>query len=84
MAKKNIEYYICDRCKEEIENYSEKDNQVCDGFNGYFYDLCNDCLGVFEDYKRNIEEVNKQFKDITKTYKFGKYMFEDKESEKKC
>lgn len=77
MAKKTKEYYICDRCKEVIENYSEKENMVCDGFNGYFYDLCGDCMKVFDDYKENVEEIDKQYKDITKTYKFGKYMFEE-------
>lgn len=81
MAKKEKVYYVCDRCKEVIENYSEKENQACDGFNGYFYDLCDDCMKVFDDYKENVEEIDKQYKDITKTYKFGKYMFEEEDNE---
>ena len=83
MAQKIKEYYICDRCKEVIENYSIKENHVCDSHNAYFYDLCGDCKEVFNDYDEQIKDIVKQFKQITDAYKFGKYMFEEDSDETK-
>lgn len=81
MAKKTREYYICDRCKEEIEE-SEICN-VCDGFNAYNYYLCRDCYDIYEDYTKAIASIEKQYEQITNAYKFGKYMFREDRDDRK-
>lgn len=75
MAKKTREYYICDRCKKEI---TEEDTryEVGDFINACNYDLCDDCYKAYEEYKSRVEDLDKEVKEMTKTYRFGKYMFE--------
>ena len=68
--KKTKEYYICDRCKKELEKDDFKD--IC-GFE-YFYDLCKECKKEFDKYEIEVKELDKKFDDITKKYKFGKYI----------
>lgn len=78
---KTKEYYVCDRCKKEIEDYSEKENNVCDGYNAYFYDLCKECKVDYEEYTRKLAGLNKTYKTLSEKYKFGKYLPREKAGE---
>ena len=66
--KKIKEYYICDRCFEELEkpNYCY-DYQYC-------YHLCDRCKKIYEKYKKEIKLLEYKYDRITKNFKFGKYL----------
>ena len=70
--KKIKEYYICDRCKRAFE----KDVlvNICEDL--YFYDLCKECKKFYDKYVAEIKEIDKMYDEITKKYRFGKYLFE--------
>jgi len=72
--KKTKEYYICDRCKKTIEDYSKKENYVTDVYNGYFYDLCKECMADFNEYKIKLSGLDKTYKTLSEKYKFGRYL----------
>ena len=71
--KKIKEYYICDRCKKEL---TEKDTcyEVRDFINAYNYDLCDNCYKEYEEYKSRVKDLDKEVKEMTELYKFGKYL----------
>lgn len=71
--KKIKEYYICDRCNKGLGYYSEE-NRICDEYNAYFYDLCEQCNKKYKEYEEKIKELDIKFKEITKEYKFGKFL----------
>lgn len=81
MAQKIKEYYVCDKCKKEIEDYSIKVNHVCDSFNAYFYDLCSECKDAFDKYDCEIKTLRDQAEKLTEKYMFGRYMFKDGKDE---
>lgn len=69
--KKIREYYICDRCFKEIEKpIIEYDYQ-------YMYELCEKCSKDFKKYKDSRDYLETRFDEITKEYKFGKYLPKD-------
>lgn len=72
MAKKTREYYICDRCKKELEKDTRY--EVGDFINAYSYDLCDNCYKEYEEYKSRVESLDKKVKEMTKLYRFGKYL----------
>ena len=72
--KKTKEYYICDRCKKTIEDYSEEENNVTDIYNVYFYDLCKECMVDFNEYKAKLAGLDKTYKTLSEKYKFGRYL----------
>lgn len=68
--KKIKEYYICDRCKKELE----EDDYICVCSNIYFYDLCKDCKIDFDKYKSETKKLEQKYDEITKKYQFEKYL----------
>lgn len=78
--KKVKEVYFCDRCKKEIEDYSEEKHNICDRFNAYFYDLCENCKEDYKEYQAKLNGLEKTYKYISEKYKFGKYLFEKDEA----
>lgn len=70
--KKINEYYICDRCKKEISK--EERNNTCDGINAYLYDLCEECKKNYDDYKKEYSILESKADELSKKYKFGKYL----------
>jgi hypothetical protein len=68
--------YICDKCKNEIKDYSKYEHKVSDMDNHYFYDLCEKCQEDYKEYLMKVEEMQKSIENLTKQYKFGKYAFE--------
>ncbi len=75
--KKIREYYICDRCKEEISE--DKRNIAPDVM--YCYELCNRCFEIYVKYRKEINLLNDKYDRISKNFKFGKYLPKDLESE---
>lgn len=75
--KKIKEYYICDRCKEEISE--DKRNIAPDMM--YCYELCDRCFGIYKKYRSEIKLLDAKYDRISKCYKFGKYLPKDLESE---
>lgn len=69
-------YYICDRCKKELKDYSGK-NSVGDIYNACFYDLCEECKLDYEEYKSKVEDLNKTCEELSRKYKFGRYLFRE-------
>lgn len=63
------EYYICDRCKEELF-----EKPIIEYDNMYYYELCCECDDDFKEYKDKVKELEEKFDEITKKYKFGKYL----------
>lgn len=73
--EKHRVYYICDRCKKEVNKEDLK--QVSDM--GYFYELCDDCKALFDEYDKKTQEAEKQLDDMAKEYQFGKYLPKENE-----
>lgn len=67
--KKVKEYYICDRCKEELLDEPELVFAY-----GYNYELCNECKDMFDNYIHDLKELDKEFDRIEQKYKFGKHL----------
>jgi hypothetical protein len=72
---KTKEYYICDRCKKEIDK--DKINKRYD--NMYSYELCDECSIDFDNYKLEIKRLENEYEEYGKLYKFGKYLPKDDE-----
>lgn len=70
------EYYICDRCKEELI-----EKPIIEYDNVYSYELCCECDEKFKEYRNKVKEIEDKYDEITKNYKFGKYLPKDLESE---
>lgn len=68
--KKIKEYYICDRCKKELQE--DDFIGVCGDM--YFYDLCKECKKDYDEYTEKIKKLEKKWNGITKEYQFGKYL----------
>lgn len=67
---KNREYYICDRCKKEIDE--EEKHIACDY--AYMYDLCQNCYDDYKKLKGNVEKYYELIDEEYKKYSFGKYL----------
>ena len=74
--KKIREYYICDRCKKEIDE--DKINKAY--YTGWYYQLCDDCFKKYKEFKDLIEKLKKKWEKLEQEYQFGKYLPEDLES----
>lgn len=59
--RKIKKYYICDRCKKEINE--EEINKV---FDNYFYDLCNKCKKIYDEYSKRVEGLKKSWEELEK------------------
>lgn len=75
--KKIREYYICDRCKEEISE--GKIHIVPDMM--YRYELCDRCFGIYKKYRSEINLLEAKYDRISECYKFRKYLPKGSESE---
>lgn len=73
--KKIKEYYICDRCKKELNE--EDINNICDGITAYFYDLCEECKKEYDEFKKEYKILENKAEELKEKYKFGKYAFEE-------
>ena len=65
-------YHICDRCKEELI-----DKPIIEYDYERYYELCNDCDEAFKEYKNKAKLLENKYDEITKKYKFGKYLPKD-------
>ena len=72
--RKIEEYYICDRCKTKTSK--EKLYDVYDYV--YHYELCDVCKGNFDLYQCKVEKLKKEWEELEKEYKFGKYLPKEK------
>ena len=75
--KKTKEYYVCDRCKEEIPK--DKINIAPDMM--YCYELCDRCFEIYHKYRNQIKLLDNKYDRIAKNFKFGKYLPKNLESE---
>ena len=71
--KKIKEYYICDRCKKEIN----KPYFVCDGITYCNYELCKDCKETYDKFIEEYQTIQNKFDELNKKYKFGKWLPKD-------
>ena len=62
--------WICDRCHEE---HDEKElYHVADWM--YHYQLCEKCKLEFKEYEAKVKAVEEHIDELSKGYKFGKYL----------
>lgn len=73
--KKVRKYYICDRCKKELEE--NKINRVY--YQMWAYDLCDKCKELFDLFETKTNSLKNDWQDLEMEYKFGTYLPEDKE-----
>ena len=74
--KKIREYYICDRCKKEINE--EEINKAY--YTSWYYELCNKCYEDFNEFKNKTEKIRNKWEQLEQEYQFGRYLPEDLES----
>lgn len=77
LMRKVKEVWYCDRCHVELE-----ENDLHD-INDYLYgyELCEDCAKLHKEYKRAIDELDKKIDQISREYKFGRYLPREDENE---
>lgn len=69
--------WICDRCHKE---YDETElYHVADWSS--FYQLCEECKLTFKEYEEKMKVLEAQMDELTKEYKFGKYLPRREEQE---
>lgn len=71
---KTKEYHICDRCKQVLEDKIEIAYD-----NLRMYELCNECYKDFNNFKQEVERLERDYEKIEKLYMFGKYLPKDDE-----
>ncbi len=77
--KKIREYYICDRCKKELE-----ENKINHEFyNMWCYDLCDKCKELFNSFETKVNSLKNQWQDLEIEYKFGTYLPREDDLESK-
>lgn len=74
--KKIREYYICDRCKKEIDK--DKINKAF--YTNWYYELCDDCFEKYKELDDKLDKLKKKWEKLEKEYQFGNYLPEDLES----
>lgn len=78
--KKVKEYYICDRCKKELDKDELK--KIGDIYNAYTYELCEQCENDYYSYDIHMKAIYENAKALTEGHNFGKYMYqEDKDGQ---
>lgn len=68
--KRIKEFYICDRCKKEINK--EEINEIFDY--GYHYELCKECKDIHVEFDKKVNSLKKKWESLEKLYKFGEYL----------
>lgn len=74
--RKTREYYICDRCKKEIDK--DKINKTF--YINWYYELCDDCFEKYKEFDNKLNKIKEKWKKLEKEYQFGDYLPEDLES----
>lgn len=72
------EYYVCDRCKEEL-----LDKPIIEYDYGYSYELCLECDKQYKKYKDDIKKLDSKYDEVQQHYGFGKYLDYDGNGENK-
>jgi hypothetical protein len=80
MAEKTITVYSCDRCGKEIGIHRYGSNYKNDIWNYCWYDLCDDCAELWNEYNLAMHKLSKEMDRLTEEGKWGKLMF-NKENE---
>lgn len=74
--KKTKEYYICDRCKKEIDE--NKINTKI--YLNWYYQLCDDCFKKYKEFDNKIDKLKKEWEKLEKDYEFGDYLPKNEET----
>lgn len=80
MAEKTVTVYYCDRCGKKIGIHRLGSNYKNDIWNGYWYDLCDDCAELWDEYNSAVKKLDNEIYRLTKEGGWGENMF-NKENE---